>query len=213
MNISMSNWKQFKVDLPLDKRGDWEIKKKTCSKGESDLMRLSAMMNGHRRYCRPGTYTLLAHKGSVIMSDTRDEILDHYEPIKAASMLGGHCLITGLGLGMVASAMLKMENVERVTVIELDPDVISLTKPTLKERFGERFHVVHANALEYKFPKGMKFSVVWHDIWPSICADNLTEMGKLHRKYAQRSQWQGSWCHAECKRLRRESRSRSYGWW
>ena len=59
------------------------------------------------------------------------------------------------------------------------------------------FEFHQADALEYKPPRGEQYDVVWHDIWPNICTDNLPEMHKLHRKYGRRCNWQGSWCRAE----------------
>ena len=59
------------------------------------------------------------------------------------------------------------------------------------------------DALQF-MPRGMKFTVVWHDIWNHICSDNLPDMHKLHRKYGRRTDWQGSWARHLCERQMRE---------
>jgi spermidine synthase len=124
------------------------------------------------------------------MSDTPDERRDHLSAIREAK---GHVLLNGLGLGCVLQSCLEKEGVTKVTVVEKEEDVIALVAPHYQERYGDRLEVVHADAFEYKPPKGVRYGMVWHDIWPNMCADNLPEMHRLHRKYGRRTEWQGSW--------------------
>jgi len=65
-----------------------------------------------------------------------------------------------------------------------------------------RVEIIHADAFEYKPPKDVKYTCVWHDIWDDICGDNLPEMTKLHRKYGKKAIYQDSWCKHLCKRDR-----------
>lgn len=137
---------------------------------------------------KPGTYTRLVHeRRGVVMSDTTAERRDHYPFVMKAK---GHCLINGLGLGMCLAAALNKPEVESVTVVEIDEDVIRLVGPAYKD---ERVKIIHSSAFEYKPEKDVRFGAVWHDIWDSICEDNLSEMATLHRKYGRRCDWQGSW--------------------
>lgn len=150
------------------------------------------------RYTPAGTYTCLMYKRDVIMSDTPDEIDDHMEAIHHAS---GHCLINGLGLGVVVNAILQKPDVEMVTVIEKSKDVIGLVAPHYLRKFGNsRLEIINVDAFDYQPPKNVRYGMVWHDIWPTICADNLPEMHKLHRKYGRHAVWQGSWCRRLCER-------------
>lgn len=169
---------------------------------QSDMDRMRSLFARTGRYGRPGTYTRLVRAGyGVIMSDTHDEISDHFTPIRMGrDAPGGVFLINGLGIGMVADNILKLNPDIRVRVIEIDADVIALVAPHYQKKYGDRFEVIHADAFEYRPAKGEQFAGIWHDIWPSICADNLAEMTRLHRKYARRTKWQGSWCKYECKR-------------
>lgn len=66
--------------------------------------------------------------------------------------------------------------------------------------------IINADAFAYKPPKSKRYGAVWHDIWANICADNLPEMHKLHRKYGRIADWQGSWCRWQCERNRGEGR-------
>lgn len=185
----------YQVTVPEGTAGRWAVRRFEVSERDATL---SGMRDGYRAV-RAGTYTGLFCGGEVIMSDTTAEIRDHLEPIWRAH---GHCLINGLGLGVVLQAIASRPAVTKVTVVELDADVIQLVAPHYQAMFGDKLEIVHGDAFTYKPPQGIEYGVVWHDIWPTICTDNLPEMATLHRRYGRRSRWQGSWCKAECQRYR-----------
>jgi len=195
-------WESYKVDVPPGELGDVVVERHEVTEDEARFGAMRAAIHGSRRYVPAGVYTGLKIKNSLVMSDTRDEILDHLEPIRYAS---GRCLVNGLGLGVVVNGMLMNSDVEDVTVVEINSDVISLVGPHWKDRYGDRLTVIHCDAFSFTPPKGERYGMVWHDIWGGICSDNLPEMHKLHRKYGRRCDRQGSWCRAECERHKRES--------
>lgn len=188
----MSNFLQ-PVALPEGQRGQWKISRFVVSKEDARFSALRAAMKG-RGYVPAGTYTSLTRNGAIVMSDTPDEMRDHSFAVRQAK---GHTLINGLGIGMVLAACLRKRDVERVTVVEIDPDIIALVGPHYRDR---RVEIVNTCAFDYQPPKGVRYGMVWHDIWSNICGDNLPEMTRLKRKYARRADWQGCWCQAECKR-------------
>ncbi len=209
-----------KVDLPEGTSGDWSVEHFEVGKQDASMERIRMVVTGIARGVPEGRYTALKCNGSTIMSDTPDEIRDHMWAVAEAERRGGHVLINGLGLGMVAATMLNAElhcqecngyphrgqctcepiadreirySVDKVTVIELISDVISLVGPTLLKRYGDRLEIIEADAFTYKPIKGQRYSVVWNDIWSDLCTDNLKGMGTLHRRYGKRCDWQGSW--------------------
>ena len=186
--------------IPEGTSGDWEVYRFTVSEEESKIDMLRGIFHAGR-YCRPGTYTRLTRNGAVIMSDTVDELHDLWEFERHAT---GRILVNGLGLGCAVQLALKRPQVEFITVIESVPDVIKLTAPTLLKAYGGRLEIIEADAYEYRVPKGAKYSAVYHDIWDSICGDNLPEMTRLKRKYGRRADWQGCWGERECRRQERE---------
>lgn len=203
-----------RMDPPLEPRtlGDWAICKETVSSGIAELTRLRALANPQRsdRALTAGELLVLRHRGEVVMSTTEHEKRDHLEPYLEAKRRGGDVLINGLGLGCIASAMLRCADINHVTVIEKSIEVCMLVGIQLTSRFGDRLNVIHADAFKYRPPKGVRYSVVWHDIWPTICADNLDEMATLHRRYGRRCDWQGSWSREMC--LAQRSRDRRMGY-
>lgn len=182
--------------VPEGKSGDWEVSRFSVSKQEADLDRMRSMFSfsGRGRYTPEGSYTKLAYRGNVVMSDTPDELSDHLGVAYEAQRRGGEVLVNGLGLGCVVQGMFSEQSkVERVTVIEKSSDVISLVAPHIISLFGDKVRIIHADAFDYKPEKGIRFTVVWHDIWPNMCVTNLVEMTRLHRKYGSKCDWQGSW--------------------
>jgi len=139
----------------------------------------------------------LTRGGNTIMSNMPSEIRDLVEFRLRAT---GDVLINGLGLGIAAQIALANADVSTVTVIAISGDVIGLVAPHIADH---RLRVIQADAHNWRAPEGMRWDVVWHDIWDDICADNLSEMAKPHRRYGRRCDWQGSWCRAECERAGR----------
>lgn len=175
------------VTVPEGSKGNWHVERFTVDANSPGMLYLSLKGRG----IRPGTYTQLRHASrGVVMSDTPAEMDDHRSFIWAAK---GHVLINGLGIGMALNAILQPRSLEvtKVTVVEIDQDVIDLVGPHyLKD---PRVEIICANALEYMPPKDARYGAVWHDIWDYICTDNLDEMKTLHRRYGRKAQWQGSW--------------------
>ena len=203
----MSEATKIKVDVPDGESGDWKVERFTVSDEDIKLHNLrcsfKAGMGG--RVMESGTYTKITRNGKVIMSDTPAEIRDHMEFIYQARKRGGHVLINGLGLGWALEAILDAPKIKTITVIEKSPDVIDLVGQHYKDKCPKNKYllIIHADALEWKPPKGNHYEAVWHDIWDNICSDNLPDMHKLHRKYGRRCDWQGSWCRYQCEQANR----------
>jgi hypothetical protein len=190
---------EYKVNVPEGQSGEWCVEHCTVTPEGEAFERLRAMINSHRvqRFVPAGDYTRLTRNGTVIMSDTPDEIRDHLAFIERAQ---GHILIAGLGLGVVLQALLCKKDVQTVTVIviEKSPDVIKLVWPSFAA--DRRAAVICADIFAWKPPGRGRYDWAWFDIWDQICADNLPEMTRLHRRFGRRAAVCASWCHSICKR-------------
>jgi hypothetical protein len=126
-----------------------------------------------------------------MMSDTPSELFDHLQYYNMLYMTGAkRVLIHGLGLGC-AIIMALWHKAEHIDVVELDEEVIALTGKYWQG--DDRIHIHHGDAFTYKFPPNTRWDVIWHDIWISICEDNLPEIIRLKRRYGGRCKWQGAW--------------------
>ena len=205
------DYAKLKVTVPEGLSGSFEIKKFTVTKEQERYNSMMAAIHGSRRSVDAGTYTGLyvvsdrdqpGERRHLLMSDTPDEMRDHWDPIHNAC---GHVLINGLGIGMVLQAVACKPSVTKVTVVEISQDVISLVWPHYQKMFGDKIGVVLGDAYKYQPPRGESYGYVWHDIWDAVCSDNLEQMAVLHRKYGRRTIKQGSWCKGECQAQKRRS--------
>jgi hypothetical protein len=195
--------KEFKfgtVTVPDGTRGPWTIDTITLTEGDVMLENLRAIRDGNAYLCcPPGTYRRLRHRNrGVVMSNTPMEI----RTARAAHHdANGNVLINGLGLGMVLEGVLSVPQVTNVKVVEIDPDLIALVGPHFAA--DPRVSIVQGDAREYKPARGEQYTYVWHDIWDTIDAENLPEMGRLLRKWSRRAANQGCWSRPEAQREKR----------
>lgn len=195
MNVDMSF-------IPDATSGNWSIQSFEVPKEDFSQF-ISLFKTG--RGVPAGKYKRLVRGGTVVMSNTPDEIRDFSHFTRRAK---GSILINGLGMGCVVKVLLEKPEVTRITVIEKSEDVINLIAPYFKD---QRLVIINADAFEHVPPKGEKYNFVWHDIWDYITSDNLPEMTKLHRKYGRKTEWQDSWAKAICQiQARHEKRN---GWY
>lgn len=93
-------------------------------------------------------FPVLLENGAVWMSVVLSEIESMKEPLERA---GGKVITYGLGLGYYTFMASEKEDVESVTVVELNPHMISLFKKKLLPQFPhkEKVHIIEGNALTY----------------------------------------------------------------
>ncbi len=100
------------------------------------------------------------------MTVTPNEIATMRRPIEAAF---GHVLTFGLGLGYYAYMVSAMPQVEFVTIVEINPQVISLFRQYLLPKFPQRqkIHIVQADAFAYakSHLASGQFDYVFTDLW------------------------------------------------
>lgn len=95
-----------------------------------------------------------------------NELVTQREPIKKAK---GRVCTYGLGLGYFAFMCARKEEVESVTIVELDDNVIALFKEMLLPNFinPEKIEIVKADAFEFAKNEAPKrnFDYIFADIW------------------------------------------------
>lgn len=195
----MSYLEKYKVDVPIGKSGEWNVSKFTVA--EKDIRAITYALHG--RPIPLGCYTRLMREGAwdPMMSDTPAEIQDHLDFIYKAT---GDCLLNGLGLGVVLKAILSKPEVTHIDIVEIEQDVINLVWPTYKD--GDKVTLYHADAFTIEWAKDKRWDCAWHDIWNSICTDNLPEITRLKRKYARRVRYQEAWAEDLLRDYRRRGR-------
>ena len=129
----------------------------------------------------PGTYVRLIHNGECVMSE---EDAGKHTNKKFCSKAHGDIIIGGLGIGMIVMAIQDKPEVNTITVIEKNQEVIDLVASQLD--FNDKVHIVCADVFELKPERGVKYDMAYMDIWNwDIQNVPKKEMQRLNKKYAR----------------------------
>lgn len=120
----------------------------------------------------------------IWMTITPNEIETMKDAVDKAS---GHVLTYGLGLGYYAYMVSEKSNVESVTIVDSNEDVIDLFQKYILPQFNNvgKINIINADAFEYareKMPKenyDFVFTDLWHDVSDGI--DMYLEMKKYEK--------------------------------
>lgn len=119
-----------------------------------------------------------------------DKIWMSPAPSEIASMqLGvenghGHCLTFGLGIGVLPYLWLLKSELESVTVVEINADVIDLFCQYIQPQFktNKKLNIIHGDVLDYYNAEFLsQFDYIYVDCWESN-ADGLELYTKLMEK-------------------------------
>src|SRR3990172_2037531 len=212
-----------KVDFPASRVNKFAIQKFSVDRDAALRFNSQHMARGSRdRMILPGDYTKLVEidseticldtgkirqNGIIWMSDTTAERQDHVAVYEACKKLGGNVLIHGLGLGVITNAVCQLPNVGHVEVWDIQQDVIDLVYPHLMSKFEDKLMVVTGDAFEHRPKKSDRWSVVWHDVWPTLGSKHLMPMKKISQRWKNYCSWQECWGREFCRWMAKEERN------
>lgn len=163
------------VRLPEKTLGEWQLTHQQYAPYEMFCYDDTAEMEDGREipcigyFTETFRYPAVLQKGRLWMAITPNEVETMKADIAAAH---GNILVLGLGLGYYAFMTAQMENVSRVTVVELDEKVIRLFEEELLPQFPnkEKIRVIHADAFSYVEKEAAKeqYDFVYADIWHDV---------------------------------------------
>ena len=107
---------------------------------------------------RMNSRSLMRPFGEIVMDDSNHELRKHLPIMMTAR---GHVLVSGLGLGCVVRGLLANPRVERITVLEIDKDIIRICGA---EFAGTRADIIQTDALQWSPAVFPRFDYAWHDI-------------------------------------------------
>lgn len=79
----------------------------------------------------------------------------------------GKVLVAGLGLGLVAHELLSNIDVDSITVIERNKDVIDLISPLLPKAEGVKFQIINKDFYDFIHESEEDFDRIIVDLWTS----------------------------------------------
>lgn len=195
---------QIKINIPDGRKGKWEVQTFTLSESQASLHNLSESRGLNRRI-EPGIpyKRLMRYDGenisTLVMTNTPAEVWDLVPFIEKAF---GKVLIFGLGLGMVVQELLEKPEIESITVIEIDAELIDFVG-AYYTNLSPKVKVLQGDALTYH--NNNSYDAIWFDIWDIISEDNLEEMQFLKKKWRKNSHIRMCWAEKECRRLQRQN--------
>ena len=180
--------------IPESHCGSAHIEHFTITKEQSTFCKFRAFINRRASECvSPGKYARLRIHGGIMMTDTDMERATNLKLIEQAR---GHVLVGGLGLGMVAFALLaKRPKIHSLTVLEYNPDVMELVCRHLPK--DPRLSVIDADVFTWKSRRlDPKFNTIYMDIWPNVSKGNHEAIERLYEHYQPMLSpkgWMGDW--------------------
>ena len=120
-------------------------------------------------------------KDKVWMSPAVSEIESMNDGIQKGY---GRCMTMGLGIGVLPYLWLNKEEVESVTIVEFNKNVIDLFNKYIGPQFpqNKKIEIIHGNALDYYNQEFLnQFDYVYIDFWESN-EDGLEHYTKLMEK-------------------------------
>lgn len=149
------------------KIGEFELIDKIITK--KDIGFMSPFYEGQR-------ITVLKHKGQTVMSNTDMEKRTNSDFVRKAY---GDILVGGLGIGMIILEVQDKEDVDTITIVEKNAEVIELLADV---PFNEKVKIIQDDIFTWK-PRERRFDVIYLDIWSYIDSDVYQEMKRLKNKY------------------------------
>jgi len=165
----MDPWEGI-VKIPAGRVGTYAIEHFTYAQGKP-VPRSSprtALLGGQGDpplvFDQKTTWHQLTYQGGVWMTDLPIEQVQHDQHLVE---MEGAVLVGGLGLGYAANVLAARQEVERVVVVEVSPEVVELVSPHLVDPEG-KVEVVTRDLFQYlRDAPGEEFDWGFFDIWQS----------------------------------------------
>lgn len=171
--------------------GLWQIRRVDVNK----ISDIRCVLDYHFAKIGFSSYTLLHRStwatlhlayGDVVMEDSRAELRKHL-PIWLSAR--GHVLVTGLGLGCVVRGLLASPQVEQITVVEIDRQILRIVGHEFKS--NPRVRLVEGDAFTVQLRD--RFNYAWHDLY----TDGDVHLQVLHAallaRFHKQCEVQGAW--------------------
>jgi len=160
------------IKIPTESFGKWRLETRKYVPYEAFVYDDIEMRGDGRVLPRIGyfdrefAYPAVLENGREWMTVTPNEINTMKKAINTAF---GNTLTFGLGLGYYTYMVSEKDNVDTVTVIERDKDVISLFESKILPQFGNRHkvHVICADAFDFADSelKSGEYDHIFTDLW------------------------------------------------
>ncbi|MBQ9416115.1 MAG: hypothetical protein IJU20_04650 [Clostridia bacterium] len=180
------------IRIPEASRGNWQLRTQTLKPGEGFICDDFKVFPDGRLvpqvgfFDEPFSYPAVLQNGREWMTLMPNETVTSREAVERSR---GNVLTFGLGLGYFAYMASIKPEVAHLTVVELDPDVISLFNEFILPQFPlrDKIEVIQSDAFDYaeKRMKKGQFDFVFADIWHDVGdgKDLYLRMKEVEKKF------------------------------
>lgn len=183
-----------KISLPNMQMGNVCVRRFKITPREELKFRMRAAMQNLPRFLRQGRHHQLWRDDTLLASDGHDERAECAHFVLRANR---DVLILGLNLGVVANAAAQRNGVRSVTVVEPDRNIIGMIRPFMPYKVD----IVHDDPWTWRPPRGVRYTMAWHDLWHDIDIAQAAERRELQVRYRRWCEWQDGWGSASVDRL------------
>ena len=174
--IEISEWKTPATDYPEKQVGSARIKREKYERGY------------YRNYgVRGYEYFFVKKRIPITSIEIRDDDgkwkiwmvddIPHWWSMQDYALNSlGRVLVAGLGLGLVVGELLNNIDVDSVTVIERNRDVIDLISPLLPDGGDIKFEMINGDFYEFLNNTKEKFDRIIVDIWVTGSAEETSKI-------------------------------------
>lgn len=163
------------IEIPTIRMGNSELKYETYKPFEGFVCNDIIRTEEGRQVPQIGffedefIYPAVLENGRIWMTITPNEIETMKEAVNKAY---GNVLTYGLGLGYYAYMVSEKENVDSITIVEINDDVIQLFKEHILPQFpnADKVNIIKTDAFKYAqqhMAKG-QFDFVFTDLWHDV---------------------------------------------
>ncbi len=179
-----------RIEIPNTIKGRWEFRWEKYEPYEGFVCDEIQLKEDFKEIPRIGffeetfSFPAVLEDGNEWMLITPNEI-ETMRPV--IGEVSGSVLTFGLGLGYFAYMVSEKEQVEAVTVVERDPEVIELFRQYVLPQFdnGHKVKVVPCDAFDYaeRVMPGQRFDYAFVDLWndPSNGVERYLKMKRMER--------------------------------
>ena len=146
-------------------------------------------------------YTLRRNQNEYVMDSGPFEMVTNKNFL---DNVNGDVLIVGLGIGLIVYPLLNDININSITILEIDQDIIDYIGGILKENDSlNKVTIVKGDVFQYHtLIPTQKFDYIYFDFWDALTNDAYDEMTTLKQLYGNNLKNSSSTIHCWCEDIK-----------
>ncbi len=163
--IEIIEWKTPAADYPEKEFGSARIKREKYKRGYYNSYQVRGYKYFEVKEPIPITCLEIKDDNGIWKTWMVDDPPHFWAMQDYAANSTGRVLVAGLGLGLVTRELLNNVDVDSLTIVEYNSDVIGLISPLLPEPIDVKFKIINGDFYDFINETGKKFDRIIIDLW------------------------------------------------